>query len=516
MRWFNFRKNKRNFQKQLSETIPPQKRGVLSGSYEDDISQLKKVFELDDPIEFHELNAESKDGIKVCLVFCDGLVNSEIIDNYIISPLTESKSISAKSATLDSFISTVFQVNSVKKTRDLNEILLGITYGDTLLLIDGFEEALLFSTKSFSSRSVTEPEGEKVISGPREGFTEVLMTNLSLVRRRLRTDRLKMRYYKLGQQTNTQLCIAYLDGLADPGIIDELYGRLDKIKIDGVLDANYINELIQDRALSPFPSIGSTERPDVVAAKLLEGRVAVFVDGTPVVLTLPYLFIENFQSNEDYYQNYYYASFARFIRILGFFLTTLVPAIYIAIVAYHQEMLPAPLLFSIAAARQSVPLPAALEAVIMLIMFEILRETGLRMQNNVGQALSIVGAFVVGQAAVEAKLVAAPMIIIVALTGITSLLVPKMNTPILIIRFGTLLCASFLGFLGVIIGFSLTLAHTLTLYSFGIWQLVASKKLKWQTIKDTAVHAPWWQMLLRPEPLTENAVRQKKGSGAEK
>jgi hypothetical protein len=200
----------------------------------------------------------------------------------------------------------------------------------------------------------------------------------------------------------------------------------------------------------------------VVAAKLLEGRIAVFVDGTPVVLTLPYLFIENFQSNEDYYLSFYYTTFTRALRILGFFLTILVPAIYIAIVAYHQEMLPAPLLISIATERQGVPLPAALEAMIMLVVFEIFRETALRMQTNVGQALSIVGALEVGQAAVEAKLIAAP-IIIVAMSGITSLLVPKMNAPILLLRFGILLLASCLGFLGVTVGFAFLLAHVLGL-----------------------------------------------------
>ncbi len=247
----------------------------------------------------------------------------------------------------------------------------------------------------------------------------------------------------------------------------------------------------------------------MVTAKLLEGRIALFVDGTPVVLTLPYLFIENFQSSEDYYLSFYYTSFCRGLRILGFFLSILVPAIYIAVVAYHQEMLPAPLLISIATERQSVPLPAALEAIIMLVVFEILRETALRMQSNVGQALSIVGALVVGQAAVEAKLVAAPMIIIVALAGITSLLVPRLNAPALILRFGILLLASCMGFLGVTVGVAFLLAHILSLRSFGLWQLAPDRKIRYQEVKDTVTRAPWYQMLWRPERLARNVVRQK-------
>ena len=509
MRWFRSLKGKRNEEKQLDKPIPPQKRGVLSGCYQEDIACLKKVFQDDDPITFRELSTGTDGNIRACLVFCDGLVDSAIMDNHLIRPLTKLEKIPEGEAPPDALLSRVFQVNSVKKAEDYNEIIQSVTYGDTLLLIEGISEALLFGTKGFTTRAVAEPEGEKILSGPREGFTEVMMTNLSLVRRRLRTDKLKMRYYTLGRQTNTQLCIAYLDGLVNQKVLKELYRRLDLIDIDGILDANYINELIRDDAWSPFRSIGYTERPDVVTAKLLEGRIALFVDGTPVVLTLPYLFIENFQSSEDYYLNFYYTTFCRGLRILGFFLSILVPAVYIAIVAYHQEMLPAPLLISIATERQSVPLPAALEGVIMLVVFEILRETALRMQSNVGQAFSIVGALVVGQAAVEAKLVAAPMIIVVALAGITSLLVPKMNASTLILRFGILLLASCLGFLGVTVGVAFMLAHILGLRSFGLWQLTSDRKVRYQAVKDTVIRTPWYQMILRPEQIARNVPRQK-------
>lgn len=505
------RKKNNHNTKSNSQSLLPQK-GILSGDYQTDVAYFKKVFQGDDPIQFRELDAGKEGGLKVCLIFCDGLVDTAAIENHLIRPLTEVQRISAESITADVLLSRVFQLASIKQTTDFSEIIQGITYGDTLLVVDGLQEGLLFSTKCFEIRSVTEPQGEKVLSGPREGFTESLMVNLSLVRRRLRTERLKMQFYtKLGTQTNTQICVAYLDGVVDPKVLKELYRRLETIEIDGVLDANYINELIRDNPWSPFRSMGYTERPDVIAAKLLEGRIALFLDGTPVVLTLPYLFIENFQSNEDYYLNFYYTSFSRAMRVLGFFLTVLVPAVYIAVVAYHQEMLPSPLLISIATERQSVPLPAALEAFIMLIVFEILRETALRMQTNVGQALSIVGALVVGQAAVEAKLVAAPMIIIVALSGITSLLVPKMNAPVLVLRFGLLFLASGLGFLGVTVGFALVLIHVLSLYSFGVWQFAADKKIRLQKAKDTVVRAPWYHMLKRPGQLSPNGVR-KKGS----
>lgn len=502
------RRGKGKTQEALQKIFPREEMGAVSESYRKTLEHLKTVFRDNDPIEFRELSVGGREPMQICLVFCDGLADAALIDDFLIRPLMRADAPGPDKRTADTLLSQVLQISSAKKTRDFNEIIENICYGDTLLLAEGVSECILFSTKSFPARAVSEPEGEKILSGPREGFTEVLLTNLAMVRRKLRTDKLKMRYYKLGRQTGTQLCIAYLDGIAEPEVIGALYRRLDGIDIDGILDANYVNELIRDDAWSPFRSTGYTERPDVVAAKLLEGRIAVFVDGTPVVLTLPYLFIENFQSNEDYYLSFYYTTFTRALRILGFFLTILVPAIYIAIVAYHQEMLPAPLIISIATERKGVPLPAALEALIMLIVFEILRETALRMQTNVGQALSIVGALVVGQAAVEAKLIAAPMIIIVAMSGITSLLVPKMNAPILLLRFGILLLASCLGFLGVTVGFAFLLAHVLGLKSFGVWQLASGRTLHFQGIKDTVIRAPWRKMILRPEQLGKNAVRQ--------
>lgn len=497
-----FNSERSNDQKELGQ----EKLQQMCGKYEVDTAYLKNLFKDDDLVQFREFHAGKERQGKVCVVFCDGLTDADIVSNFLVRPLMETERFIQDEEML---LSDVVQVSSVNKTSNYNEVIQGILSGDTLLLSEGHKEALLFGTKSFDTRAITEPEGEKILSGPHEGFTEVLMNNLALVRRKLKTRKLKMKYYQLGEETATQLCISYLEELVNPKVVEELFARLDRIKIDGVLDANYINELIRDNPWSPFHSMGYTERPDVIAAKLLEGRVALFIDGTPVVLTIPYLFIENFQSNEDYYLNFYYTSFTRFLRILGFFLSILVPAVYIAIVAYHQEMLPSPLLISLAIERQTVPLPASLEAIIMLVVFEILRETALRMPTNVGQALSIVGALVLGQAAVEAKLVAAPMIIIVAMSGITSLLVPKMNAPVLLIRFGVIALASCLGFLGVTIGFSLVLIHILSLRSFGVWQMGREGTMSPPHFQDTLVRVPWHKMILRPKRIAgSHSVRQ--------
>ncbi|MEM1483263.1 spore germination protein [Oscillospiraceae bacterium PP1C4] len=507
-----FEFHKKNKQKAVDDKVnnlnQKMEDNVLSTSLETNVSFLKKIFQDDDTVIIRHIQNNYDKSLKYCAAYCDGLINSLIINENIIKPLMLSE-IKAGNDLMETVINQVVLINDAQKVTSFKSIIEAITYGDTILFLDGSPEALILSTKGFVTRSTAEPDSEKILSGPREGFTESLIINLSLIHRRLRTNELKMKFKSFGRRTNTKACICYLDHIVNKKILKELYRRLDQIDIDGILDTNYFTELIRDCPASPFRVTGYTERPDVVVGKLLEGRIAIFLDGTPVVITVPYLFIENFQSSEDYYLSFFYTSFSRMIRMLGFFLTISVPAFFIAVVAYHQEMLPTPLLINVASERASVPLPAAIEAFIMLLVFDILRETGIRMPSNVGQALSIVGALVIGQAAVEAKLVASPMIIVVATTGITSLLVPKMNAPITFIRMTLLSLASLLGLFGVILGLCGLFVHMLNLSSFGIPQLTPTGNLQYQELKDTIIRAPWWQMITRRKVLSQDKVRMK-------
>ena len=489
--------------KEATEKLNQQSSGPsLTGDLNQNISLFKQLFKDDDTFITRSFVNKYNDSLQFCLLYSESVVNAGIMNDSILKPLMMSKiegMENNESGKLDTLLSSIVIVNQAEKSNDIHRLIEYLTYGDSVLLVNGESEALILNSKSIETRGLTEPSGEQILSGPRDGFNESIMTNLSLVRRRVRSNNLKMKYYTFGRQTNTKACICYIDGIADNNILNDLYNRLSKIDIDGVLDTNYIKEIIKDNKWSLFPTIGITERPDVVVGKLLEGRIAIFVDGTPVVLTLPYLFIENFQSNEDYYIMYFYTSFYRLIRLFGFFLTVMTPAMYVAMGAYHQEMLPAQLFISIAAARQSVPLPAAIEAFVFLIVFDILKETGIRMPSNMGQALSIVGALVIGQAAVQAKLVAAPMIIIVSITAITSLLVPKINAPAIYIRYGLMILASGFGYFGLTIGACAVLIHTLSIKSFGVPYLNPVDKLPFNTqdLKDTWVRAPWWVMKTR-------------------
>ncbi|MEA4893688.1 MAG: spore germination protein [Oscillospiraceae bacterium] len=474
------------------------KSGELSSSLSKNVDSIRALFQDVDIFRFKYITNNHDGSLNYCIVYCDGVVDNAIINDSIIKPLMLSSVPVTGKDPVDTVMNQIVQINDTEKADKMLHIVESISYGDTALFIDKVPEAVVFNTKGFKTRAITEPESEKILTGPREGFTESLMMNLSLIRRKILSSELKMKFRTIGRRTRTRACICYIDGIVKKEVLGELYRRLDRIDIDAVLDTNYITELIRDSRWSPFRTTGYSERPDAVVGKLLEGRIAIFLDGTPEVLTVPYLFIENFQSSEDYYLNFFYSSFSRSLRILGFLLAIAIPGLYIAIVAFDQEMMPLQLFISITAERSSVPLPASLEAFIMIIVFDILRETGIRMPTNIGQALSIVGALVIGQAAVEAKLVAAPMIIVVAMTGITSLLVPKMNSPIIYLRMILLLLSSIFGFFGLILGSAVVLIHVINLRSLGIPQLSFSGELQFQEVKDTFIRAPWWLMLFRP------------------
>lgn len=516
MKWVLRKKQKKEkkVQQAVEACNKPLENSNLTVSYDENLKQIKDLFVNDELIKYREFC--SQDGKRrYCLVYCNGMVDTVTINEHIIKPLQLAESEGEPQEVLDRMLSTLVQACDLKKVSGFSDIIPSVTYGDSLLFTEGAEEGLIIDTKGFTTRAISEPEGEKILTGPREGFNEALLVNLSMIRRKLCTNQLKTKFLTFGKQTNTQACVVYLDNIVNHDILEDLFRRLETIDLDGVLDGNYIAELIRDKAWSPFKSIGETERPDVVVGRMLEGRIAIFLDGTPTVLTLPYLFIENFQSSEDYYLDIYEATFSRMLRMIGFLTAVLVPGIYIAVVAFHHEVMPSSLMVSIAVERANVPLPASLEAFLMLILFFVLREAGLRMPTNVGQAMSIVGALVLGQAAVQAKLVAAPMIIVVAIMGITSLLVPKMTAPIIVSTFGILAFASVLGFLGVLLGSSLLLIHILNLKSFGVSQLTKDRNLQYQKIKDTFIRAPWWQMRDRPTVLTDNVTRQKEKRGEE-
>ncbi|MDD7792879.1 spore germination protein [Clostridium sp. 'White wine YQ'] len=471
---------------------------ILDKSLDNNITLIKGIFQNDDTLITRRIENYSNSKLKGCLFFIQGMINSDYLSESIIKPFLKLNEPDSNANFVDLLETKVIFSNAIKKTNELDKILEAILIGDTALLLDGYSDALVISSRDWEKRPISEPDTEKVVRGPREGFGESLVVNLSMLRRKIQNPSLKFEFRKFGTETHTKACICYIDGIAPKEILDELNSRLSKIDLDSILDSQYIQEFLNDARISPFETVGSTERPDTVAGKLLEGRIAILVDGTPFALTIPFLFIEYFQVNEDYYNNYIYMSFNRILRIIAAFLTVSVPAIYLSFVTYNQEMIPTPLLLSIYSSRESIPSPTVVECILMLLVFEILRETGTRLPSAIGQTTSIVGALVLGQAAVDARLVSAPIVIVVALTGITGLLNIKNSAATVLLRAIFLLSSAFLGIYGYIFTLLGLIIHLMSIKSFGVPYMLTIGSIKPEYIKDVIVRTPWWYSTVHP------------------
>lgn len=446
---------------------------------------------------------------KAVLIYIEGLSNIEEIDENVLAPLTSETEERVRS--LREMLKKKIHISKMKEVKTFADCIENISMGNPVLFVQHEASGLALGLAKWEKRSIEEPTAESVVRGPREGFVETLGVSTSLLRRKIKSPHLKMKSMKIGSYTNTDVVIAYIEGLADHTLIEEVENRLQRIEIDSVLESGYIEELIEDNSYSPFPQLVNTERPDVAAANLLEGRVVILVDGTPFVLIAPISFFSLLQSPEDYYQRYMISSIIRILRFVFMVLSLLLPSLYVAVLTYHQEMVPTALLISVASSRESVPFPALVEALMMEVTFEALREAGVRLPKQVGAAVSIVGALVIGQAAVQAGLVSAPMVIVVAITGVSSFMVPHYTQGIALrmLRFPIILLAGTLGLLGVMLGVITIVVHLCTLRSFGIPYLTPIAPVKGPELKDALIRAPWWKMDTRPHLTGEfNSYRQ--------
>lgn len=453
-----------------------------------------------------KINARAEN--TVCAAFyLDGMASTRLVNESVVKPLLLVNGIGDSISQV--LKEQVLFAGECKAVTSVADMLRAVLYGDTLLLISGSRDALVINTKGWRTRGISEPENERVLQGPREGFDEAALLNLAMVRRRLLTPDLCTEAVRIGRRTETYVFICYLGSLTDEKMLKELKRRLSLIDIDGILDSNYITEQIRDCPGSLFKTAGTTERPDVVAARLLEGRIAIITDGTPVAVTVPYLFSENFQSDEDYYLNYTVSSVGRILRYLCFFLAISIPAVFIAAAAYHRELLPTSLAISLMQLRGGVPFPALTECIMLIFIFEILKETGIRMAQSLGHALSIVGGLVVGQAAVEARIISAPVLIVVALSGIAGLTVPRLKGAVFYLRLILVVLSALFGLYGYITGIAAVIISILDLKSFGVSSTVSLSRLTAQSLKDSVVRAPWRRMIKRPL-FNINSVRMKR------
>lgn len=473
------------------------------------LDKIKNTFCKSEDLVIRQFSIRFNKRTKAFLVYIDGLVNTEFIQQDVLKPLMSDFN-SKKIKDRFSFIkNNVIAMTDIKERKSFNNVIDDITSGKTVLFIDGFDKSLVVEAYGWETRNVDEPDTDVVVRGPREGFTETIRTNTALLRRKIKNPNLKIEHMTIGRQTNTKVCIAYIEGIVNDKIVTEVKKRLSRIKTDSILESGYIEQFIEDSPLSFMPTVGNSEKPDMVAGKILEGRVAIFTDGAPFVLTVPYLFIEAFQITEDYYSRSFYTTLIRWIRFLSFLISIFAPALYVALTTFHQEMIPPALLISMAAAREGVPFPAFVEALMMIIIFEILREAGVRLPRPVGQAVSIVGALVIGDAAVSAGLIGAPMVIVISVTAISSFAVPSINDSMVIKRFYYLLLAAPLGLYGIMLGVTGMLSHMTTIRSFGVPYLSPFAPTNPSDFKDVFTRVPWWMMSKRPQIIGEdNQIRQ--------
>ncbi len=473
-------------------------------------NKLNQTFSECNDFITRELEIGEKREIKVIIAYIDGLVEKKMVDTEIIKPilidsrLTKLNQEFNKKTTIEILKENIISISGLNEVDDFNESIQSILSGDTMTYIDGNKKALKADTRGFEFRGVEEPDTESVVRGPREGYTESIRINTALLRRKVKNANLKFESLKLGKQTNTDVMVCYIKGIAHDDVVETVKRRLKKINTDAILESGYIEEFIEDAPLSIFPTVGNTEKPDITAAKILEGRVAILCDGTPFVLTVPYLFVESIQASEDYYSRFISSSFLRLIRILALASSTLTPAIYVALLCFHQDIIPAKLMITIVSSREGVPFSAFIEAALMIIAFELLREAGVRMPRQIGQAVSIVGALVLGQSAVEAGLISSMMVIVIAVTAITSFIVSSMDRTIPFLRFALLIGANVIGFMGIFLVSEVILIYMCSLRSFGVPYLAPFSPLNGMDLKDTFIRVPVWAMLKRPKALTEN------------
>jgi spore germination protein KA len=481
---------------------------TISKLYQDNLNRIKGELGDSTDLVSREIKIGQYPGV---ILFIDGLVNEKGISDNILETIVEPKMLENPLDLFQYVMDKLIAIGSVKTIRNWNELYDALLSGSTIILLDGYNKAISSDTRGGETRAVTEPSTQLSIRGPKDAFTETLRTNTSLIRRRIKSPNLWVESMKIGRVTQTDIAIMYIKGIADDGIIQEVKQRLNRIDIDAILDSGYIEQFIEETTWSSFPTTYHSERPDVISSHLLEGRVAIVVDGSPFVLSVPALFIQFFQAPDDYYSRFDISTSIRILRILAFFIALVGPSLYIAATTFHQEMIPTTLAIAIAAQRENVPFPAFVEALIMEITFEILREAGLRLPRAVGQAVSIVGALVIGQAAVQASIVSPVMVIVVSITAIANFSTPvfAMAISARLLRFLLMLSAALIGFFGIMLVLFVIVIHLCSLRSFGVPYMAPMAPFSPENQQDTIIRSPLWGFKKRPKYISKsNIVRQ--------
>ena len=452
-------------------------------------------------------------GIPCAVLLCEGMVDTNVWSKMFAQPLTNlSLTDPSPEAVLDWIRHRSLLAPDQKEVLTYGDLFRFMMSGFVVLMIDGVESCPVFGIQGFAGRSVGEPASELNERGSREGFIEKLRPNFSLLRRRIKSPDLIFEMINIGTKSRTDGALVYMRDMVSPELLREVKYRLSKIKIDVVLESGYVQPFLDSGPLSLFSGVGVTERPDTLCAKVAEGRIGVLIDGTPYALIVPYLFSENFQSLDDYSHRPYFATFIRWFKYVAFAMSILLPGLYVAIGSFHPELLPAPLLMSLVVSEEATPFPLMSEALVIFFLYELMREAGLRMPRAVGHAVSIVGALVIGDAAVTAGLIGAPMVLVVALTAISSFVVPSLYEPVTILRFAFIAIGGMSGVFGIFTILCGVLVNLCAVNPLGVPVTSPAAPFSLYPMRDVFVRWGWRTLAredLRVQDLSGSDIHQK-------
>ncbi len=479
---------------------------TIYDSTEENISYIKELFKDNSDVIYRDFYAGD---IKAGIIYIDNMTNKELLNDYVLESLMLNEH---KIRDVKNIKDHLLTVSDVLEVSSMEKAVLFILSGDTAFFLDGLDKCYILSTRLWATRGVGEVANETSVRGAREGFSEVIRFNTVLVRRRVRDSRLKIVAKSLGTRSKTDTAMLYIEDIVNNDVLEKLKSRLNDINIDAILDSGYVEQLIEDDKWSLFPQVQVTERPDVVAAALYEGRIALIVDNSPQALIVPATLPNFFQSPDDYYQRWVYSSAVRILRLISIIISLIMPALYVAVTSFHTSIMPTKLAYSIAASREGVPFPAFIEAIIMELSLALLMESVTRLPRPIGATIGIVGGLVIGQAAVSAGIVSPIMIIIVSITAISSFITTnyEITFAFRIMRFILIILSAIIGLYGIALGFIIMTIHLIKLKSFGMPYLSPVVNIDRGDMKDNFIKYPIEYFIKRPQYMnTNDRIRQK-------
>lgn len=455
---------------------------------------------------FRQIFIKNKRNIETNVIYMDGMINNQLISDYVIKPMMEAPQFDYCETEQDAIKAieegTIYYSNAKKRTT-ITDVMNDVLSGSVAVIFNKHKMAFTFETKGFDKRSIEKPSVENVIKGAKDSFVETIRTNTATCRRKIKSPNLMIEETIVGRQTQTTVAVCYMKNIVNEKLVEKVKRRLDNIDVDNLIAAGFLEEFIIDNTGSIFPQVQFTERPDRFCTGLIDGRVGLIIDGLPITYIIPGTLLQFLQAPEDYSQHFLVSSVIRYIRFTSMFITLLLPGFFVAIVNFHQEMIPTELTFSIIASKQGVPFPIFVEVVMMLVAFELLVEAGLRLPQTIGQTVSIVGALIVGQAAVQAKLLSPITVIIVALTAITSFTMPNqdLSNALRLWRFAIAVASAAIGIYGLTMSLIILLHHWCKIDSFGVPYLSPFVGDEETQLKDTLFRFPLLSMKYRPAQL---------------